>query len=1193
MNNKFQRGVALVSTLIMLSVVVLMAVAFLAVSRRERASVTVTQSQTVAKLMADSALARAQAEAISRMLAPTNLDLFNYDLMVSTNYINGRGFLPQTAGSAPNPINVSYVNASGQTLNQNDQRQNIANLLYDPRPPVYIATNAAGAQDFRFYLDFNRNGFFETNGLLREIDRNREPTRFTNFFVGDPEWIGVLQHPDQTHSGSNLFIGRYAFIVLPAGKTLDLNFIHNQAKRPPVAGRDGFYRNQGVGAWEINLAGFLRDLNTNIWTSLQYNYTPEPQFSSTGWAFEDALALLRYRYDGTYTKLSSVQQMFNPSGVTAIRNNYIDSYTDGRPPQNRDITAPWPGSDSPRSFFDGQELFALGKQSLATPDNNLNRSLTNFTGRLIANSTLSSSTYDRYTLYRLLAQLGDDSVPATAGKLNLNYNNIDTPATNFVAWTNSPANFFNLASSHLLHNQGFIFGATNIQIYPTNFFTHEVHRLLQLTANIYDASRPNEQKVGPGFPDLPTVFVPLFLNRNGFIFISGFVEEKTSAFLGNRWLDMNVPAQRAQINGEVNVHGVPIIIGVKKGYPNFNEFALQTAVQITRRVELRKSNALDKTPFQTNQMYVVGISNAFGLEAWNSYTNVFARPLEVRATNFFTLTLSNAATGRLISQSVTVGRRQSLPTVSWQGGDFKIYLQTNLVALTNAAFVVKPSPHFIPYTTNVVFERGNGFYLPQWTLLITNRVQYILIDSVAQRVVDFVTLTNVSTGIDLGRELVGNLSQGAASEDAEFWRNDLLAGVPRGIRNQIRASQGELSADWNSFNFQAAQGQDKQKAIKKFREFTGLDPSTNLLEFGTSMQAPYTPTRKLYQSSTWQANDPLVHYTLEDLTDLERTNNIQFVKPPNISPTNSNLGKLNDRYNPWGGSTNKTASSDPRAYDLAMKDPLIRRSDDWDFPTNKFANIGLLGRVHRGTPWQTVYFKSSAEPMGDWQKWSGGLFPQISHPTNDWLLADIFTTALNDNAARGLLSVNQTNLAAWSAVLSAVTVVSNNIPDGSISLASIPRYTTNLLEPSSPQLYKIVDSIMQARARYPNGRFDAAGDVLSAPALTVESPFLNTAPELQQKAALTDADYERIPQQILSLLKADEPRLVVYAYGQALQPAPNSRVLAPGQFFQLCTNYQITGEVVTKTMLKIVSERQGTNLLLRAVAENFNSLPPE
>ena len=28
---------------------------------------------------------------------------------------------------------------------------------------------------------------------------------------------------------------------------------------------DGFLRNQGVGTWEINLAAFLTDLNTNLW----------------------------------------------------------------------------------------------------------------------------------------------------------------------------------------------------------------------------------------------------------------------------------------------------------------------------------------------------------------------------------------------------------------------------------------------------------------------------------------------------------------------------------------------------------------------------------------------------------------------------------------------------------------------------------------------------------------------------------------------------------------------------------------------------------------------------------------------------------------------------------------------------------------------------------------------------------------
>jgi hypothetical protein len=177
MNNKFQRGVALVSTLIMLSVVVLMAVAFLAVSRRERASVTVTQSQTVAKLMADAALARAQAEVISRMLAPTNLDLFNYDLMVSTNYINGRGFLPQTAGSAPNPINVSYVYASGQTLNQHRPAPKHRQPPLRPAPACLHRYECRRAQDFRFYLISTATVFRETNGILREIVRKSEVPR--------------------------------------------------------------------------------------------------------------------------------------------------------------------------------------------------------------------------------------------------------------------------------------------------------------------------------------------------------------------------------------------------------------------------------------------------------------------------------------------------------------------------------------------------------------------------------------------------------------------------------------------------------------------------------------------------------------------------------------------------------------------------------------------------------------------------------------------------------------------------------------------------------------------------------------------------------------------------------------------------------------------------------------------------------
>ena len=57
-----QRGVALVLTLIMLSVITFLTVAFLAVSRRDRASVTTSLNQTDSQLMADTALARVQSE---------------------------------------------------------------------------------------------------------------------------------------------------------------------------------------------------------------------------------------------------------------------------------------------------------------------------------------------------------------------------------------------------------------------------------------------------------------------------------------------------------------------------------------------------------------------------------------------------------------------------------------------------------------------------------------------------------------------------------------------------------------------------------------------------------------------------------------------------------------------------------------------------------------------------------------------------------------------------------------------------------------------------------------------------------------------------------------------------------------------------------------------------------------------------
>src|SRR6185295_2658544 len=102
-----------------------------------------------------------------------------------------------------------------------------------------------------------------------------------NYLVGDPQWIGVLEHPNQPHGMNNYFIGRYAYLVVPIGRTLDINWIHNQALDldmrivPSGVGANtgiGYSRNQGFGTWELNLAALLADVNPFVWNSVTSPY---------------------------------------------------------------------------------------------------------------------------------------------------------------------------------------------------------------------------------------------------------------------------------------------------------------------------------------------------------------------------------------------------------------------------------------------------------------------------------------------------------------------------------------------------------------------------------------------------------------------------------------------------------------------------------------------------------------------------------------------------------------------------------------------------------------------------------------------------------------------------------------------------------------------------------------------------------
>src|SRR2546427_6851654 len=179
-------------------------------------------------------------------------------------------------------------------------------MFYDPSPPVFVDTNRAstsGPFEDRFYLDLNRNTNFEQTGFLELTDDNfRVIPGVKSWVVGDPQWIGVLQDPSRPHAPDNRFIGRYAFLIQPIGRSLDLNWIHNQAlgltNSPGLDMRqgqfNGFYRNQGVGPWELNLAGFLADLNTNSWGNYQfYPFNPVATgvAPTTSSAFNDAREL--------------------------------------------------------------------------------------------------------------------------------------------------------------------------------------------------------------------------------------------------------------------------------------------------------------------------------------------------------------------------------------------------------------------------------------------------------------------------------------------------------------------------------------------------------------------------------------------------------------------------------------------------------------------------------------------------------------------------------------------------------------------------------------------------------------------------------------------------------------------------------------------------------------------------------------
>jgi len=123
-------------------------------------------------------------------------------------------------------------------------------------------------------------------------------------------------------------------------------------------------------------------------------------------------------------------------------------------------------------------------------------------------------------------------------------------------------------------------------------------------------------------------------------------------------------------------------------------------------------------------------------------------------------------------------------------------------------------------------------------------------------------------------------------------------------------------------------------------------------------------------------------------------------------------------------------------------------------------------------------------------------------------------------------------------------------------------------------MHRIVRSIDRHRGEIP---FERVSDILKVSELTDGNPdFLSMINDAQlntgnmtqlyaQRFFPNEIDYERIPQQILSLLRTDgTPRFVAYTFSQTLKPAQNA-VEKDG----LCTNYAITSEAAQRTVFRL------------------------
>ena len=382
--------------------------------------------------------------------------------------------------------------------------------------------------------------------------------------------------------------------------------------------------------------------------------------------------------------------------------------------------------------------------------------------------------------------------------------------------------FFTTVADKLLRST-FSFGITNIPVQSNGVcvYTPAVQRLLQVTANVLDASTTNFY---------PTVFRPVFFrDPQGNVFITGYQQVNNVTGIADPQLSqpLDLTALPFGVSANVNIYGVPWIIGVKKGFPGFDQFDSRNDVMLTRKIEVTRDRLVPYTSvnaslFHTNQSFVMAITNHIGFAFWNSYSSDYLSPggMTVVMNERADMWLTNAA--QVWYQGLTTNFIHA-GIVDWPGSQWNLVTPPNnrlpktqsfLADAIDFAFLPESAyfagtAEFIQTSLNPGFDSNaipSIYPLPPFTLITSNRFQACILDqdqAGSQHVIDYVQMGGPDNTRSINSEIQDHYF-GANNAPYQQWYTNASGlsgtGPNLGFINQITVSQrGPLYAPANSW----------------------------------------------------------------------------------------------------------------------------------------------------------------------------------------------------------------------------------------------------------------------------------------------------------------------------------------------------------------------------------------------------------